>query len=93
MSYIKLSNGVTPSVGLVVTPERLESIGRMLDVLGCCMNRSSYPERRVLFHLFYRVYFASEKHVTRTSKTPYSLNPANMDEACSIPIWDPRFTV
>jgi hypothetical protein len=49
----------------------------MLDFLGCCKNRSPYPERRVLFHPFYRVYFASEKHVTRTSKTPYSRRAVN----------------
>jgi hypothetical protein len=28
------------------------------------------------------VYFASEKHVTRTSKTPYSLNPVNAHSTC-----------
>jgi hypothetical protein len=30
-----------------------------------------------LFDLFYRVYFASEKHVTRTSKTPYNWKAVN----------------
>jgi hypothetical protein len=45
--------------------------------LGCCKHRSSYPKGCVLFHLFYRVYFASEKHVTRTSKTPYSRRAVN----------------
>jgi hypothetical protein len=36
--------------------------------------------RKVLFHLFYRMYFASEKQVTRTSKTPYNWKAVKISE-------------
>jgi hypothetical protein len=68
-----------PSVGLVVTPERfyqkVVSLVRFLVqhwvILGCYKCTFVVTVRSILFHLFYRVYFASEKHATRTSKTPY----------------------
>jgi hypothetical protein len=78
-------NDVTPSVDRVVTSDRLEyTDGSSIRLfaqswvnLGCCKHRSSYPEGCVLSHPFYRVYFASEKHITRTSKIPYSRRAVN----------------
>jgi hypothetical protein len=78
--YPHVRNGVVPSVGQVVTPERFYQkdvssiclLGQRWVILGCCKCTFVVTERIILFNLFYRVYFASEKHVTRTSKTPYS---------------------
>jgi hypothetical protein len=78
---VDVRNDVKQSVGLVVTSELscvscLSSIPRSGEAWSFCPFISpsvGSPKRCFLFHLFYRVYFASEKHVTRTSKTPYSL--------------------
>jgi hypothetical protein len=82
-------NGVTPSVGLVVTSEfsyvsRLSSIPRSVEACSFCPFISpsvGSPKRCFLFHLFYCLYFDSEKHVTRTSKTPYSWRAVNSFQA------------
>jgi hypothetical protein len=74
-----------PSVGRVVKPEQFYqkdiSSNRLLVrrwfILGCYKRTFVVSERSIPFNLFYRVYFASEKHVTRTSKTPYSWKAVN----------------
>jgi hypothetical protein len=83
--YPHVRNGVVPSVGRVVTPERfyqkdassIRLLVRRWVILGYCKCTFVVTDRSIHFNLFYRVYFASEKHVTRTSKTPYSWKAVN----------------
>jgi hypothetical protein len=84
---IHVRKGVVTSVGRVVTPEQfyqkdvssIRLLVRRWVIMGCYKRTFVVSERSILSNIFYRVYFASEKHVTRTSKTPYSWKAVKSD--------------
>jgi hypothetical protein len=97
---VDVRNDVKQSVGLVVTSELLCvsclcSIPRSGEAWSFCPSTSpsvGSPKRCFLFHLFYHVYLDSEKHVTRTSKPPYSRRAVNRIQAM-VPLTAPLFGV